>query len=492
MSIGRRLAFRPRDWSLHRQLVIWVVVPQLVLWLGGGIATYRLAIRYVDQAADATLLQATRALARQVKPIGNGLLIDFPSAAQDVLETDPADPLLYTVSTPPGKFILGNKNLQPPPAGITPHLNTPYFYNGETALGDDRATTDVRIAALYLAYGASKGQQQWMLVQVARSMANRQTIWKSILIDTLLPLSGLILLMTVIVWIAIGAGLAPLLRLRRQVDGRSPADLAPLRLESAPQEVRALVGALNTLLASVRQNVEAQKRFIAYAAHQLRTPLAGLKTHTELALAANQDSVLDARLQLVNQSAARSAHLVNRLLMLARSEPEAALAQDTTLVDLVALVRSKVAEMVPRALRGGVDLGMADQPADGLDAPLTVAANEILLNEALANVLENAIEYAGRGSDVTVAVERDGAYARVSVRDNGPGIPEANRDAVFERFVRATDQGLGCGLGLSIVREIVLSHHGSVTLEQSAPQGLTVIIRLPLHAAAGTVHASGD
>jgi two-component system sensor histidine kinase TctE len=474
------MAFPARDWSLHRQLVMWVVIPQLVLWLGGGLATYRLAIRYVDQAADATLSQATRALARQVKPIGNGLLIDFPRAAQDVLETDPADPLLYTVSTPPGKFILGNKNLQPLPAGMPPRLNRPYFYDGEITLGSDNITTNVRIAALYLAYGASKGEQQWMLVQVGRSMANRQTIWKSILIDTLLPLSVLILLMTVIVWAAIGAGLAPLLRLRRQVDGRSPADLAPLRLESAPQEVRALVGALNTLLASVRQNVEAQKRFIAYAAHQLRTPLAGLKTHTELALAANNDPVLDARLHLVHQSATRSAHLVNRLLMLARSEPEAAIAQDTALVELTTLVRNKVADMVPGALRGGVDLGMADETVADLDAPLTVAANQILLNEALSNVLENAIEYAGRGSDVTVAVERDGAFARVSVRDNGPGIPQASREAVFERFVRATDQGLGCGLGLSIVREIVVSHHGSVALEQTEPQGLTVIIRLPL------------
>jgi two-component system sensor histidine kinase TctE len=465
---------------LHHQLVIWVVVPQLVLWLGGGIATYRLAVSYVNQAADATLSQATRALARQIKPMGSGLLIDFPKAAQDVLESDPNDRLLYTVSTPPGQFIMGNNNIAAPPADVVPVLNKTYFYDGEIAGSDGKADTKVRIAALYLTYGQANGKPQWMLVQVARSMATREDLWKRILVDTLLPLSVLMLLMTMVVWVATGAGLAPLLRLRRQVEGRSPTDLAPLRVESAPKEVRALVSALNTLLASVRQSVDAQKRFIAYAAHQLRTPLAGLKAHTELALDATHDPALAAHLNLVHQSATRCAHLVNRLLMLARAEPESAIAQETAPVDLVALVQDKVAELVPRALRAGVDLGMADDSADRGDDPMVVMANAILVGEALSNVLENAIEYAGRGSEVTVTVARDDRHARISVSDNGPGIPEASRDVVFERFVRATDQGLGCGLGLSIVREIVLGHHGSVILESTEPHGLTVVIRLPL------------
>jgi two-component system sensor histidine kinase TctE len=271
-----------------------------------------------------------------------------------------------------------------------------------------------------------------------------------------------------------------LLRLRRQVEGRSPTDLAPLRVDSAPKEVRALVSALNALLASVRHSVDAQKRFIAYAAHQLRTPLAGLKAHTELALDATNDPVLVSHLNLVHQSATRCAHLVNRLLMLARAEPESAIAQETAPVDVVALVQDKVAELVPRALRAGVDLGMADDSADRGDDPMIVMANAILVGEALSNVLENAIEYAGRGSEVTVSVGRDDRHARISVSDNGPGIPEASRDVVFDRFVRATDQGLGCGLGLSIVREIVLGHHGSVILESTEPHGLTVVIRLPL------------
>lgn len=472
--------------SLHRQLVLWVLLPQLVLWLAGGFATYRLAVHYVNQAADATLSQATRAVAGRVRPVGDRLVIDFPDAAQKVLEADPTDRYFYTVSTPPGQFILGNYNIPLPPAHMTPRLDRPWFYDGEVVHRDSGPAgavpppTKVRIAALYLTFGEAQGKPQWMLVQVARSMANRENIWKMILIDTLLPLSGLILLMTMIVWAGTGKGLSPLLRLRREVEGRAPADLTPLKADAAPQELRSLVRALNGLLASVRQSVDAQKRFIADAAHQLRTPLAGLKTQTELALDASTDPALSARLKLVHQSATRSAHLVNRLLMLARAEPEAAMAQDKGPVELTALVQSTVAARVPRALRAGVDLGMGE---DEGALPLWVEGNEMLLGEALANVLENAIEYAGRNSEVTVRTGRDANDAVITVSDTGPGIAPADRARVFDRFVRATDQGLGCGLGLSIVKEILTRHGGTVTLDEAEPHGLIVTLRLPLGSA---------
>ncbi|QBE61695.1 sensor histidine kinase [Pseudoduganella lutea] len=471
------------DWSLRSQLVAWVLLPQLVLWVAGGAATYRLAVSYVNEAADATLSQAARTLARQVKPIGSGLLIDLPRAAQNILEADPNDRFLYTVSTPPGRFILGNNSIPLPPAHMAPRANDPYFYDGEMVPDEPGAASGparVRVAALFLRNGEVNGRQQWMLVQVARGMAARESIWKRILVDTLLPLSALILLMTVIVWAGTGAGLAPLLRLRREVEGRTPNDLTPLRAQAAPRELRSLVRALNDLLAAVRQNVDAQKRFIADAAHQLRTPLAGLISHAELALGATTDPALVARLTLLHQSATRSAHLIARMLMLARAEPEAAMAQERLPVDLRALVEQVVADKVPKALRGGADLGIADDEAPPDPAPLRVLANPMLLTEALVNILDNAIEYAGSGSEITVAVRRDDGHAHIRVSDNGPGIALADHARVFDRFVRATDQGLGCGLGLAIVQEIVMQHGGSVTLADVEPHGLDVTIKLPL------------
>lgn len=484
-GILQRIRIAARHRSLRRQLLIWVLLPQLVLWGAGGVATYRLAVSYVNQAADATLSQASRALARRVKPIGSGLLIDFPRAAQDILETDPNDRLFYMVSTPPGEFVLGNSNLPMPPKEIQPRLDQPYFYDGEIAVPDEPGhpgpgpAVKVRIAALYLAYGEADGKQQAMLVQVARGMAHREDLFKMILIDTLLPLSALIPLMTMIVWAGTGAGLKPLLRLRKEVEGRSPVDLAPLHIESAPQEVRSLVRALNELLASVRQNVNAQKRFIADAAHQLRTPLAGLKSQTALAMAATQDPALLARLKLVDQSAARGAHLISQLLMLARADPDAAAASEMAPLDLVPFVQDIVAEFVPRAMRAQIDLGMDDGVAADRGEPLRISAQALLLREALINVIDNAIKYTGSGGEITVQVKPDGGDVLVVVSDNGPGIAEADRARVFERFVRATEQGEGCGLGLSIVRDIVARHGGSVALQEVRPHGLQVVLRLP-------------
>jgi len=463
--------------SLQRKLLLWLLLPQLILWVAGGIATYRLAAGYANRAIDASLAQASRALLRQVKPIEQGLLIDFPRAAQEVLEADPTDRLMYMVSTPPGRFILGNNNLPPPPPNAGSQLDIPYFYDGEVPAqpGTGGQPKQMRIAALYVAYGDISAPRQTMLVQVARSSADREELARSILGDTLLPLSILILLMSVIVWAGIRAGLAPLARLRREVESRAPGDLTPLKLDLAPTELRSLAGALNDLLASVRHHVGAQQRFIADAAHQLRTPLAGLKSQSRLALEAAADPAQRARLELLHQSASRSAHLVAQLLTLARAEPGASAALELAPLDLTRFAQDLVAQLVPRALRAGTDLGI-DTEGTG---KVTALANAPLLREAVSNLIDNAIRYAGRGAEVTVRVRRDGGAALVIVDDNGPGIPPAERERVFERFVRSTDEGEGCGLGLAIVKEIIERHHGAVLLGDAAPRGLRVVLRLP-------------
>jgi len=470
--------------SLHRQLLLWLLLPQLVLWGAAAAVTYNVAARYANRGIDASLLQATRALARQVKPIGNGLFIDLPRAAQDIIEADPDDRVYYMVSTPPGQFILGNKQLPLPADVVVPRLGEPYFYDGRL----DKLR--IRLAALYVPIG-EPGTHQVMLVQIARSLASRDGLAQGILVDTVAPLSALIVLMTMIVWAGIRAGLAPLARLRTQVEDRAPNDLAPLALQTAPQEVRALARAMNELLGRVSESVAAQRRFISHAAHQLRTPLAGLKSQTELALAsAGADPVLAARLARVHESAVRGAHLVNQLMALTRAEPESAAALPREPLDLRALVMDVVAEAVPRALQAGVDLGLEAPAEEGgadpappdtrPDEPVPVLATPLLLREAVLNLVDNAIRYAGRGAEVTVAVRLDGRQALVEVRDTGPGLPADQLEAVFGRFIRATHEGTGCGLGLAIVREIAERHGGSAELQPAQPHGLRALLRLPL------------
>lgn len=477
------LASVPGARSLHRQLLVWLLLPQVVLWVAAALFTYNLVGRYANDAIDASLAQASRALARQIKPTATGLFVDLPRSAQEILEADPSDRVLYAVSSPPGKFLLGDPYL--PSARVpTPQFGEPYFYDalypvpppGGDPVGGPRER--VRVVALYLTYGSEGTSGGTMLVQVARSRANREQLARSILMDTVLPLTVLIALMSLVVWAGIRAGLKPLQSLQRQVEGRAADALAPIELRAAPPEVRSLAGAINTLLESERSHVQAQKRFLSDAAHQLRTPLAGLKSQTELALAEAQDPGLLARLRRVHASAQRSARLVSQLLTLARTEPDALVTLQRTPVDLLVLAREVTAEWVPRAIAVGIDLGL-DDPGDGPPDCATTLGIPVLLREALANLIDNALRYAGAKATVTVRVRCLGDVVRLEVEDDGPGVPPPDCERMFERFVRGRADTEGCGLGLAIVREVVQRHHGQVSLWPADPHGLVARVDLP-------------
>jgi two-component system sensor histidine kinase TctE len=296
------------------------------------------------------------------------------------------------------------------------------------------------------------------------------------LLDTALPLSLLIALMTMGVWAGIRKGLKPLAELQAQMQGRRADALDPVQLQAAPPEVGALAGAVNELLDQVQQNLAAQRRFISDAAHQLRTPLAGLKSQTELALQETTDPALRQRLQRVHESAVRGARLVSQLLVLARAEPEAIAAQGWAPLDCVQLVQQVAAEQVPRALAAGCDLGV-----DIADEGVQVQGVELLLREALVNLIDNAVRYAGAGATITVRLRRAGDDAWLDVEDNGPGLTPELRERAFERFVRGAAHGEGCGLGLAIVREIVERHGGSAQLLPAAPHGCIARLTLPLY-----------
>ncbi|MDK2125367.1 sensor histidine kinase [Parachitinimonas caeni] len=466
LRLGRQL-------SLKRQLLLWLLAPQLLLWLAAAFVTFGVALRYTNLAIDQSLAQSSRALARQVKPLDDGLLIDFPTAARDILEEDPEDKLYYMVSTPPGRFILGNRDLPAFPPQDKIELRQPYFYDG--VLNQQ----PVRIAALYLMIGTD-AKPQLMLVQVAKSNSARTELAKQILFATVIPLSALMLATSLIVWAGISRGLSPLRLLRRQVENRTARDLTPLEIENAPTEVRALASAINTLLGEVNRNVAAQRRFIADAAHQLRTPLAGLKSQTELALREldnpNFDArALHARLENVETSTRRSIHLVNQLLALARAEPDAPI--NRAPLDLSRLARDITAEAVPRALAAGLDLGLADDYP-----PLLVSGNEALLRELVANLIDNAIQYTPSGGHVTVRLIDQADTLTLQVEDNGPGIADVDKERVFERFYRVQTSGKGCGLGLAIVKEIARRHGASLTLSDAQPHGLIISLHFDLRA----------
>jgi len=457
--------------SLQRKLLLWLLLPQLILWITSGFLAWRIALQNGEKGIDQMLTQSVRALARQIKPIGDGLMVDFPRAAQDILVRDPTDPITYMVSSPPGRFLLGNAQLPPPPEqAIT--LGEPLLYHASVN------GRPVRLALLEMDYGSEPNRQR-LRVQVAQSLAVRQRIAQELLHQMVLPIGMIGLAFSILVYIGILRGLQPLKRLEAQIElagqqrRMDHESLAHIELTEAPQEVHSLASTINRLLDTVELGHGREKRFLNDAAHQLRTPLAGLIAQVELALSESQEPSVRERLRKVLLGAQRSAHLVHQLLQLARTGSRASLEP----LDLPTLARQAAREWTRRAMELGIDLGYEGE--DGLQ----VRGNETLLHEALNNLIDNALHYAGKGSTVTVHVTREPhrpAWARLCVEDDGPGVAADQLDELFSRFWRGTDLPGGCGLGLSIVKEVAMQHEGEAKAEPVAPHGLRVCLLLPL------------
>lgn len=448
-----------RGLSLRRQLLIWLLVPQLLLLAAGGWLAYRIALASAEKAIDQTLTLWVRALARQVKPIGSGLLIDLPRAAQDLIELDPQDRVSYTVSSPPGRFLLGNAQLPAPP--LAPAA-APLLYDAEQ---DGRA---LRVAALEIDYGEPAAPQR-LRVQVAKSRAEQRRLATELLADVLAPMALLMALLGLLGWAGIRRGLAPLTRLSDQLRNRQATTLRPIELDQAPREVHTLAQAINALLAAVRRSLGQEKRFLNDAAHQLRTPLAGLIGQAELALGEADPQALRERLGKVLAGAQRSAHLVHQLLALARNEADVTLKP----LDLADLAREVAREHAPRALAAGIDLGYeGPERCPALGEPL-------LLREALVNLIDNALRYAGAPCAVTVEVGQDSSRVWLAVHDDGVGVAPAALVHLFERFWRASDAPGGCGLGLAIVAEVAARHAGAARAQGLTPHGLRIELNWP-------------
>jgi two-component system, OmpR family, sensor histidine kinase TctE len=443
---------------LQRKLLAWLLGPlSLLLVLDAGVAYWN-AMRFSDLAYDRALYEIGREIALHVKAEPGGPRLDLSDAASNVLLNDPDDALFFSVAGPDGRP-LGRNTAMPPPR-LDPAA--PRFYAAEV----DGRPVRMMVAAMPVA-GAQDTPA--ITVQVAETLHKRTRFAWEMVANVVLPQLLLIVMATLVVWFGVSRGLQPLQRLRRAVADRSHLDLSPIDTHDVPGEVRPLVDEVNELMSRLGRTFDFQNRFVADAAHQLKTPVSGLKAQIELALRETDPDRLRHSLAQLHVGTDRLSRLVRQLLSLARNEPGALASLQMQPLDLNAFVLEVSMDWVPQALKRGIDLGF-----EGDDAVLTIAADRDRLRELVNNLIDNAIRYSQADGRVTVRVHRHAdEQVQLAISDDGPSIPVAERARIFERFHRLLGtQEDGSGLGLAIVSEIAALHGARITLEDDAVDGV--------------------
>jgi two-component system sensor histidine kinase TctE len=473
--------------SLFGEILDWMLAPLLLLWPMSVVLTWLVAQGIANRPFDRELGEMVRVLSKEValRESSDGraqAVFALPVAASEILRTDEADDVYYQVLGLRGELLSGDSALPVPP-------DEERAPPGEVRYRDETLNNDsVRVAYMWVNVQergatsardaeAARAGAEAPLVQVAETLGKRSRLATEIIKGVILPQFVILPLAVLLVWLALARGIAPLNQLQQRIRSRDSSDLSPIDERQAPEEVSPLVRAINDLLARLDQSMSAQKHFLADAAHQLKTPLAGLRMQAELAqrqidAGRNDPQALKKSLQQIARSSQNAAHMVNQLLAMARAENQEHAANQQP-VNLAKLATETVHDFVPRAIEKRIDLGY-EGPGEAATArhsqgPI-VLGHALLLRELIRNLVDNALQYTPAGGTVTVRVIDDpfGQVVVLQVEDSGPGISPAEREQVFQPFYRSLGTDVdGSGLGLAIVREIAQQHHAEVTLEDA-------------------------
>lgn len=459
--------------SLFGEILDWMLAPLLFVWPLSIAVTHYFASNVASYPYDQALREHVAAVARQIKIVGGKPIINLPGSARAFLRADETDNVYFHVVDGGGRMLAGDKELPLPAAEegkeIQAEAGEVYFRDAEFK------GQDLRIAYTYLT-DARLPKEKWILVEVGETLEKRTQLGNKIVASVILPQFVIIPLAVMLVWFGLSRGLRPLTRLRQTIEARAPADLSPIATRRVPEELEPLIEAFNGMLERMKRNVDAQQRFIADAAHQMRTPLTGLKTQAQFAMRETDPQALRHALRQIATGVDRAARLVNQLLTLARTEGGEPTQQKQETLDLVQLLRDVVEDWVMRAFEREIDLGFEAEKA------AIIQGNAFLLRELANNLIDNALRYTPNGGSVTCKVLAQGDFVIVEIEDNGIGISEEQAELVFERFYRVDDATTeGSGLGLAIVREIANQHGAAASLHPN-PSGRGTVARVVFQA----------
>ena len=466
--------------SLFVEILDWMLLPLLVVWSSSIVVTYFVARPIATAPFDRLLQDRVHALAADLGASGGDRPGIMGPATRVILEGDGVDVVRFQVRRPDGSVLTGDGAIPPRLRETDEAPGVVYFRDG--ILGAE----EVRIAYMFLP--SARGGPE-LLVQVAETLHRRDRLAQEFVTGIVVPQFMLMPAAVILVWIGLSRGLRPISGLWRSIRARPPGDLSAIDESIAPQEILPLIHSINDLMARLDRSLQAQRRFVSDAAHQLRTPLAGLRTQAEVALRQRDLPEIHDSLRQVVASTARTEHLVNQLLSLARAEAPGEVLPAFGGVDLAALARECVEEALPSALAKEIDLGFEDAGES-----LTVQGVGSLLRELMRNLIDNAIKYTPGGGRVTVRTATGGSPV-LEVEDSGPGIPPPERELVFQRFYRVLGVGThGSGLGLAIVREIADLHGATVSLTDAPnpPGTLFRVAFAPLKTPSGAGGSPSD
>jgi len=447
--------------SLFGEILDWMFSPMVLLWPLSVLLILPLARTLADAPFDRALYERTEGLVRQVQQMApRGSLTPPRSTAPQLLPgmvsaTD--EGLVLQVIAPSGQLLAGVADFPSPGLYDFPEperikLRT-VTYRG----------TDMRVGYAFVDDGRHEDGAT-TLVQVAEPLDDRNLLTNEIIKGVIFPQLLILPVSVLLVWFGLWRGLAPIRALQQRLRERAPDDLSPVDRRGTPEDIAPLIDAFNELLQRMHLNLESQRRFIASAAHQMKTPLAGMRTQSELALRESDPQELHERLQQIALGSQRATHLISQLLALARTESPQQLGPRSP-IDLVGLARETLMPWIDTALQRSIDLGLEAAPG-----PVLISGHAVLLRELINNLVDNALRYCPPGSTVTLKVQESSDTVELVVEDNGPGVPPGERERVFERFYRVLGhEADGSGLGLAIVKEIVDQHDATVSLEQTQP-----------------------
>jgi two-component system, OmpR family, sensor histidine kinase TctE len=456
--------------SLKYQLFGWLLGLLLPLIFISTLAGYFLTNHFINLTYDKALYRTALALADQVSLEELGVQVTLPQVAKDLLEFDEEDDIYFRIVGPTGDLIATHTDLPLPK--IYPKDDKFLYY--DTSLNAEKLR--VVVYALPAIAGFAPNDNNNVYVMVGETLKKRTLMANEIILSMLLPQLLIALLVSALLFFGIKRGLQPLDILKTELSQRNINDLSPVNSRKLPTELQPLLNAFNGLLARVSNTMDKQQRFISDAAHQLKTPLAGLKTQAELALREKNPTKVAHALNQINHASGNLSHLVNQLLSLTKAEPEGAASVVFDAVDLRLLAQEVTRDWVSAALQKNIDLGFESSIKTAL-----IQGSAVLLRELMNNLIDNAIRYTPKGGKITVGIKQEDSTLIFYVQDNGIGISAENQSRIFERFYRVlgTKQE-GCGLGLTIVQEIAVRHHATVNVvSEGEGKGTLFQVRFP-------------